>query len=144
MTATTYRLASSTVVEPLINQWAVWSDLISPAPYSMHMNSYQIPILTSYLQNPDLHLKAAHNPKLIGGPYVNIAKERRSEVEKLLETTQREQAENVALAQALGRLYDLLSKEAKGQSLEPYYERVPEPLRGYVELLYDYYNHPIV
>jgi L-ascorbate metabolism protein UlaG (beta-lactamase superfamily) len=144
MTATTYRLASSTVVEPLINQWAIWSDLISPVPYSMHMNSYQIPILNAYLQNPDLHLKAAHNPKLIGGPFMNIPKERRGEVEKLLETTQREQAANISLAQAVSQLYELLSREAKGQSLEPYYQRVPEPLRGYVELLYDYYNHPIV
>jgi L-ascorbate metabolism protein UlaG (beta-lactamase superfamily) len=139
---TKYKLGKSTVAEPLINQWAVWSDLISPAPYSMHANHYQIPTLNSYLQNPDLHLKAARNPKLIGGPYVDIPKERKHEVEALLESTK--QQVNKELAQAIVQLYNILDKEAKGQSLEPYYHKVPEQLKGYVELLYDYYNHPIV
>jgi len=144
MTLPKYRLAPATVVEPLINRWAVWSDLISPGPYSMHMANYQLPTLASYLQNPDVHLKASRNPKLIGGPFVDVPKERRGEVEALLEETRREQADNVAFAQALTQCYEALSREAKGQSLEPYYPQVPGPLRGYVELLYDYYNHPIV
>lgn len=139
-----YRLAKATVIEPLINQWAVWSDLISPVPYSMHMTRYQIPTLMSYLKNPDLHRRASVDPKLIGGPFVNISKERRAEVEALIEGTKRDQNEYAELAEAVAAFYDLLDSEAKGQSLDSYYSRVPEVLKGYVELLYDYYNHPIV
>jgi L-ascorbate metabolism protein UlaG (beta-lactamase superfamily) len=139
-----YRLADSTVVEPLMNQWAVWSDVISPAPYSMHMVHYQLKTLTSYLANPELHLKACRNPKLVGGPFVDVPAERAGEVKQLLETTEREQADNIKLARAITETYDMLSREAKGQSLEPFYQKLPEFLRGYVELLYDYYNHPIM
>jgi L-ascorbate metabolism protein UlaG (beta-lactamase superfamily) len=144
MSNTCYRFAKSTVIEPLINQWAVWSDLISPVPYSMHMTRYQIPTLTSYLKNPDVHRRASQDPKLIGGPFVNIPKERRAEVEALVEETKGGQKEYAELAESVVSFYDLLDAEAKGQSLDPYYSRVPEALKGYVELLYDYYNHPIV
>ena len=36
----------------------------------------------------------------------------------------------------------MLKSNAKGYSLEPLYERVPEILRGYVELVYDLNNNP--
>jgi L-ascorbate metabolism protein UlaG (beta-lactamase superfamily) len=139
-----YLLGRSTVVEPLVNNWAVWSDLISPAPYSMHMLHYQIKTLSSYLANPEIHLKACRNPKFAGGPFVDVPVERASEIKQLLETTEREQAANIEFAKAITESYELLNKEARGQSLEQFYERLSPLLRGYVELLYDYYNHPIL
>lgn len=139
-----YRLADSTVVEPLINHWAIWSDLISPAPYSMHLSNYQIPTLTSYLADPDLHLKACQNPKLIGGPFVDMPKHRKHEVEAFCNKSKEGQKANLQLAKAISEFSDYLQKEAKGQSLEPYYEKIPNELKGYVELLYDYHNHPIL
>lgn len=139
-----YRLGKSTVAEPLINNWAVWSDLIAPAPYSLHMVNYQLKTLSSYLAGPELHVKACRNPKLMGGPFVDIPAERADAVKELIDRTEREQAANIRLAQALTDLQDMLNREARGQSLEPYYEKVPEVLRGYVELVYDYYSHPLV
>jgi len=139
-----YRLADAAVIEPLINNWAVWSDVISPAPYSMHMLHYQIKTLSSYLANPEIHLKACRNPKFTGGPFVDVSLERTDEVRRLLETTEQEQSENIKFARAITEAYELLSKEARGQTLEPFYERLSPLLRGYVELLYDYYNHPIL
>jgi L-ascorbate metabolism protein UlaG (beta-lactamase superfamily) len=100
--------------------------------------------MTSYLKNPDVHRRAALDPTLIGGRFVNIPKERQVEIEALIDETKRKQHAFLELAQAVVSLYDLLDAEAKGQSLEPYYSQVPEVLKGYVELLYDYYNHPIV
>jgi L-ascorbate metabolism protein UlaG (beta-lactamase superfamily) len=139
-----YRLADSTVAEPLINNWAVWSDTVSPMTYSLHLMNYQLKTLSSYLDDPQLHLKACRNPKLIGGPFVDVPAERASEVESLLRRTEGSQSENIKLAKSITEFYDFLSKEAKGQSLDPYYEKIPEVLQGYVELLYDYYHHPIV
>ena len=139
-----YRLADSTAVEPLINNWLAWSDTISPAPYSMHLVHYQLKTLNSYLSSPEAHLKASRNPKFMGGPFVDIPPARSGEVRQLLDETMKSQRENIEFAGALTQFYDQLSKEAKGQSLEPYYEKKPAALNGYVELNYDYYNHPIV
>lgn len=142
MPQTTYRLADTTAVEPLINSWAVWSDLISPAPYGMHVKNYQLKILESYLNNPEIHLKAAQNRKFTGGPFVNIPVERAGEVEALFARTQREHQGCLRFTNAVVDFFDLLTREAKGQSLDPFYDRLPEELRGYVELVYDYFNHP--
>ncbi|HEX7333141.1 MAG TPA: MBL fold metallo-hydrolase [Pyrinomonadaceae bacterium] len=139
-----YRLADSTAVEPLINSWLAWSDTISPAPYSMHLVHYQLKTLNSYLSSPEAHVKASRNPKFIGGPFVDIPPVRAGEVRQLLDDTMKSQRENIEFAGALTNFYDQLSKEAKGQSLEPYYEKKPAALNGYVELNYDYYNNPIV
>ncbi len=139
-----YRLNGSTAAEPLVNSWAVWSDLVSPAPFSLHTSNYQIKTLTSYLTNPQIHAKACQNPKFIGGPFVDVPQERAGEVRQLLTRTEERLADNVEFAAALREFHDLLAREARGQSLEPFYEKVPGPLKGYVELVYDYYNNPIV
>src|SRR6185369_14479475 len=120
-----YLLGRSTIVEPLINNWAVWSDVISPAPYSMHLVHYQLKTLTSYLANPEIHLKACRNPKFTGGPFVDVPVERAAEIRQLLETTEREQTSNIEFARAITEAYEMLSKEAKGQSLERFYEKLP-------------------
>ena len=38
----------------------------------------------------------------------------------------------------------LLQTEAQGDSLESYYNKVPEMLKGLVELVYDLNNHPSI
>ncbi|MCI0666076.1 MAG: MBL fold metallo-hydrolase [Acidobacteria bacterium] len=140
----TFRLADSTVAEPLINSWAVWSDLISPTTYSLHLRHYQLKLLKSYLANPESHIIACRNPKLAAGRFVNVPVARSGEIRNLLERTEARQIDNLKFAEAITEFHAYLSKEAKGQSLEPYYEKLPEELCGYVELVYDYYNNPIV
>lgn len=139
-----YRLADATAVEPLINNWAVWSDLISPVPYSLHMLHYQIKVLSSYLADPEMHVEVCQDPEFSGGPFVNLPVERAGEVEAMLALMKSEQGENIKLAQAVTEFSNFVNREAKGQSLESFYEKTPEVLRGYVELLYDYHNHPIM
>ncbi len=139
-----YRLGNSTVAEPLVNKWVAWSHLIPPIPYSLHLQQYQLNLLESYLRYPKVHLQSCKNPQLRYGPFVDIPAERVGEVRDLLNATKAQQSGNLELAQALIQFQNFLAKEAKGQSLEPYYERIPQPLRGYVELVYDYYHHPIV
>jgi L-ascorbate metabolism protein UlaG (beta-lactamase superfamily)/NRPS condensation-like uncharacterized protein len=139
-----YRLADCTLVEALVNNWVAWSYVISPAAASLHLLHYQLKTMQDYLRDPELHVRACGNPELTGGPFINIPAERASEVRELLAQTEQRQGANLEFARAITEFQNLLVAEAGGQSLEPFYERLPEALRGYVELLYDYYSRPLV
>lgn len=140
----TYQLADATIIEPLVNRWPAWPYVIAPVAASLHLLNYQLELMRSYLQDPVAHVKAAHDPELIGGAFMSIPVERADEVERLLAETMSRQRQNIELARAVTGFCSWLDEEAKGQSLEKYYEVLPEQLRGYVELAYDYMNHPIV
>ena len=139
-----YRLADSTTIEPLVDRWAAWANVIHPVASSLHLKNYQIKLLESFLKDPGVHAEACQNPKLRSGPFVDISPSRIDEVQQLLTTTKAGLQENLEFATSLIEFHNLLAKETAGTSLEPYYQRLPQPLRGYVELLYDYYEHPIV
>lgn len=139
-----YRLSGSTYIEPLVNQWPAWSYLMSPIPASLHLLDYQLKIMASYLENPAVHVAASKDPALVAGPFMNIPVSRKHEVRTLLEETRKKQAGNIELAHAFMEFSSRLAREAKGCSLEPYYARIPELLRGYVELVYDYHDRPSV
>jgi L-ascorbate metabolism protein UlaG (beta-lactamase superfamily) len=139
-----YRLADSTAVEALVDYWVAWPHTFSPVPYALHMLNYQKKNLTSYLQNPEIHLKSSANPKLLGGPFVNLPIDRVADIAQMLDRMGGEHAESLQMAEDLIAFQNLLDREATGQSLEAYYPQLPQSLRGYVELLYDYNNRPIV
>jgi L-ascorbate metabolism protein UlaG (beta-lactamase superfamily) len=144
MTNPQYRFAPSTAIEPLIDSWAMWADTLSPLPHSLHLTNYVIPLLESYLDDPLAHEDAAANPELVGAPFANVPVSRCEEMRKLLEKTESEQADNVELSNSWNRFYEELVTNAKGQSLDEFYARLPEALRGYVELVYDYNCNPTI
>ena len=139
-----YRWSDSTVIAPLINHWPAWSYLISPAAASLHLLDYQLKTMRSYLQDPESHVRACKDPELIGGPFMDIEPGRAGDVRRLLAETERMQMGNLELARAIIDAYSLLADQAQGQELESFYPKLPYRLRGYVELVYDYYNHPVV
>jgi L-ascorbate metabolism protein UlaG (beta-lactamase superfamily) len=141
-TEPTYRLAKSTIVEPLVNCWSAWPFLIAPAPASLHLLHYQLSLLQSYIANPAFHASASQDSSLAGGAFINIPADRVSEVEALLESTKDNSSHNLELARSILDFQSWLIANARGMSLAPYYQRIPRPLRGYVELVYDYYNRP--
>jgi L-ascorbate metabolism protein UlaG (beta-lactamase superfamily) len=141
---TFYRLDNSTVIEPLVNRWVAWPHVLSPVPYSLHLQNYQLGLLRSYLEDPKVHAQACRNPKLRCGAFIDIPEERAPEVAAFLARTEISHSENLKLAHSLIEFHNYLIAEAKGQCLEPYYVKVPHELRGYVELIYDYYNRPTV
>ncbi len=139
-----YRLGNSTAVEPLVNKWAAWSHVVSPVPYSLHLLHYQLKLMQSYLDDPSLHVDACRNPKLRSGRFVNVPEERADEVMHLMQATIANQSDNLRFAECITEFHNFLVQEAKGQSLDPFYEMAPPLLRGYIELMYDYYNRPTV
>ncbi|XXX81501.1 MBL fold metallo-hydrolase [Sorangium sp. So ce134] len=140
--ATPVTLSLDTVAEPLVNQWYAWSYLIAPASAAMLIANAHLRQLQSFVAAPGVHAAALQNPALRGGPFVDCPPSRVGEIEALIERTTREQAHMLAFAQGVERLQALLAEEAKGTSLEPLYARLPEALRGYVELHYDLSHTP--
>jgi L-ascorbate metabolism protein UlaG (beta-lactamase superfamily) len=141
---TLYRPGDATVIEPLVNKWVAWAHVIPPVAGSLHLLRYQMRLLESYLSDPQSHAATCQDPKFRSGPFVDIPAEKADDVREFLALTKHKQAANIQFAQSIFEFQNYLVEHAKGQSLEPFYEHLPPSLRGYVELLYDYYNRPIV
>ena len=135
-------LKPNVVVEPLFDQWYAWTHLIPPATASRNITERHLKIIDSYVSDPDLHASAVRDPRMLGGPFIDYGGQRVDEIKALREKTKTERASLIELSAAITGLDAMLRAEAKGFSLQPLYARVPEPLRGYVELVYDLNNHP--
>jgi L-ascorbate metabolism protein UlaG (beta-lactamase superfamily) len=135
-------LKPNIVIEPLVDQWYAWSHLISPATAAMNILERHLKIMESYVQAPQVHAAAAKNPALLGGPFIDYPTNRVEGVKALMQETIDHRAQSIALAKALRMLDEILSTHADGHSLEPIYPKVPEVLRGYVELVYDHHGYP--
>lgn len=135
-------LKPNVVVEPLIDQWYAWAHLISPATAAMNILNRHLRIMESYVSAPQIHATAVKNPAMLGGPFIDYNGGRVDEIKVLIEETKRERAQMIALAHAFKEVDHLLENEAKGYSLAELYPKVPEILRGYIELVYDINNHP--
>jgi L-ascorbate metabolism protein UlaG (beta-lactamase superfamily) len=135
-------LRQNVQVEPLIDHWYAWPHLIPPATAARNITERHLKIMDSYIQNPQIHANAVKNPRMLGGPFVDHGGKRVDEVRALRARIKKERAHLLELSAALGALDDMLGEEAKGFSLGSLYAKVPDILRGYVELVYDLNCHP--
>lgn len=135
-------LKPNAVIEPLFDQWYAWSHLISPATAAMNIVGRHQVIMESFISAPEIHAQAVLNPKMRGGPFMDLAVDKLQEVKDLHEKTKKSQSNLIAFAKAIKELDQLLMTEAKGFGLEPVYKKVPDLLKGYVELYYDRNNVP--
>jgi L-ascorbate metabolism protein UlaG (beta-lactamase superfamily) len=135
-------LKPNVVTEPLVDQWYAWTHLIPPATAAMNIANRHLRIMESYVNSPSVHRAAVKNPAMAGGPFVDYEEERVDEVAALIECTRRDRRDLLRLAEAIEQLDELLRREADGSSLEPLYGRVPDLLKGYVELVYDLNSQP--
>lgn len=135
-------LRSNVQVEPLFDQWYAWSHLLPPATAARNLTDRHLKIMDSYINAPQVHANAVKNPKLLGGPFVDYGGKRVEEIKALRDRTKQERSHLIELSRAIASLEELLRTQAKGFSLQPLYAKVPDPLRGYVELTYDLNNHP--
>jgi len=98
--------------------------------------------MDSYIREPETHAAAVKNPRFLGGPFVDYNGQRVDEMKELMKFTRENRSELICLSEALVELDHVLQSNAKGTSLQPLYPRVPEILRGFVELTYDLNHHP--
>jgi hypothetical protein len=144
MSAVDVYLKPNVLVEPLFNRWYAWTYLIAPATAAMFTANSHIKIMQSFIQAPQIHVAALKNPAMRGGPFIDASPDQVDEIKTLLNRTSSELACLIKFAEAVRSLDYLLDQEAKGESLERLYARIPEELSGYVELVYDLNNHPSI
>jgi L-ascorbate metabolism protein UlaG (beta-lactamase superfamily) len=134
-------LKPNVVFEPLVDKWYAWSHLISPATASMNILFRHLRIIESFLSAPKIHAEAILNPKMRGGPFMDISVDSVDEIVLLRDETLSTRSNMIEFANAIKELDKLLSLEAKGYGLELLYEKVPKVLQGFVELYYDRNNN---
>ena len=83
----------------------------------------------------DLHqgALAVKNPRMIGGPFIDLQGGRVDEIRALRDRIRKERAHLLELSSAIGVLDAILRDSAKGYGLQSLYPRAPDILRGYVE-----------
>ncbi|MFZ0750758.1 MAG: MBL fold metallo-hydrolase, partial [Pyrinomonadaceae bacterium] len=120
-----------------------WPSLISPATAAMYTVKH-LKIMQSFVAASQIHVAALKNPAMRGGPFIDCDADKAPAVKLLIEKTSKDLAPLLELATAIQSLNTTLAANASGFSLEPLYDRVPEPLKGYVELIYDLNNNPSI
>lgn len=130
-------LRSNAILEPLVDRFYAWLHTVAPVQGSMNLAFLQVPLLESYLENPQVHIAAVNNPELRGGYFVGIEEARKDEVAELLATIKRDRADMLAFAKAIIEGADLVRESANGFDLTPLYPKLPTVLNGLVELAYD-------
>jgi L-ascorbate metabolism protein UlaG (beta-lactamase superfamily) len=137
-------LRPDVVIEPLVDGFYGWLHDVAPVQAAMNLKFVQVPLLESYLQSPQVHINASHNPALRGGFFVNVEASRSGEVRELLASIKRDRTEMLDFAAAVAEAEELLRTSATGFDLTPLYPKLPAALSGLVELAYDTSNQPAV
>ena len=135
-------LKPNVIAQPLFQSWYAWTHLIAPCTSAMNIDGRHLKIMQSYVRAPLIHAAACKDPKMTGGPFMDLNGGRVDEIKELMRTTVEDQGYMVDLSKAIKALTKMLCNEAKGFSIEPLYEKIPEMLRGYVELFYNLSDAP--
>jgi L-ascorbate metabolism protein UlaG (beta-lactamase superfamily) len=131
-------------VEPLVDNWYLWSHLVPPQTAARNLTERHLKIMDSYINAPQIHANAVKNPKMSGGPFIDYGGQRVDEIKSLRNDTKQKRAHLIDLSSAINQVDDLLRCSAKGSTLQPLYPSVPSALRGYVELVYDLNNNAAI
>ena len=134
-------LKDGVILEPLVCRWNAWPHLLSPVQTAMNITFRQLPLLNSFVTNPSLHVVAARDPKLLGGPFVNLPAEKKVDVQQLISDIERDCQDLITLARDLRSFDKTIQTTANGYSLKQLYQKIPASLQGLVELTYDVNHH---
>jgi L-ascorbate metabolism protein UlaG (beta-lactamase superfamily) len=129
-------------IEPLFCGWLVWSHLLSPIQSAMNLTYRYIPLLQSFVANPQVHVAATKDPKLFGGPFVHLPPTEVPKVRDLISKTKQNCGRLLDLANDLKTFDIFLHETSNGFSLNDCYSKIPSSLAGLIELMYDTNNNP--
>ncbi|WP_433607276.1 MBL fold metallo-hydrolase [Dactylosporangium sp. CA-139114] len=112
--------------EPLVNGFRAWPHLVAPHTYCVILR--------------DRHLTALREGIAAAGR--DGDQRRRAHLEGLLGAVTADRPHLLRFGEQILALDALMLREARGFRLDELYERVPDGLRGFVELFYGRYNDP--
>lgn len=128
--------------EPLWNQWYAWPYLLPPVTGARHMVNTHRRIMSSFVKNYKLHIMAVRQPGMAGAEFLDCREDQVEEIKSLIDRVDSQYSDLVQLSDAVRDLDELLRAHTSGESIEYLYERVPEPLKGYVEIFMDLEHNP--
>ncbi|TXH70053.1 MAG: MBL fold metallo-hydrolase [Lysobacteraceae bacterium] len=134
-------LKPETKLEPLVCGWYAWPYLVAPVQFALNLHSRLLPLLESFVTNPEAHLAASSDPKMFGGPFISLSANDVEKANRLMEETKVKCADALVFAEDLKNFVSLLESDAVGFSLNGFYARLPPSLQGLVECLYDINDH---
>jgi L-ascorbate metabolism protein UlaG (beta-lactamase superfamily) len=129
-------------IEPLACRWYAWPYLVAPAQLALNLAFRILPLLQSFLSNPSVHINANTDPKMYGGPFMDLGMDDVPAIRKLVDDIRTDAAVLLRLAQDIKDLDATLQDKATGFSLHEFYNNLPASLKGVVECLYDLNQHP--
>ncbi|WP_369929419.1 MBL fold metallo-hydrolase [Xanthomonas sp. NCPPB 2632] len=135
-------LKRGTKLNPVVNGWYAWTHLVSPLQRAMNIAFRHVPLMRSFVRNPDTHIAAMRDSSLYGGPFVELGTDDVPAVEALLEHTLTACAPLINLARDWKKLDEHLLANARGHSLNDFHANVPDSLGGLVEFFYDINSQP--
>jgi L-ascorbate metabolism protein UlaG (beta-lactamase superfamily) len=136
-------LREDVYVDPLVNKWYAWPNLIAPIPYSMYMTKTHRRLMSSFVNNYELHIMANQSKSVAGGgEFVDCTAEQVDDVKALIAKFDEQHGVYKELSEAVKQLDTLVRSHKSGETIEPLYEQIPEMLKGYVELHMDLYHQP--
>ena len=135
-------LKPETKMELLMFRWFAWPHLISPTQHALNMAFRHLPLMTSFISNPKIHISAMQDPMMLGGPFVDLPEHAVPLVKELLERTRDEGSHLIHFAQELRAFDKAIQERAKGFSLNEFYGQIWSSIAGAIEISYDLNNHP--
>lgn len=129
-------------IELLAGRWFAWPHLIAPVPHAMNIAFRHLPLMQSFVANPQVHVAAASDPNMLGGPFIDLPAAAVPEVRALIQRTTSQFPQLIAFAKDFKAFDQSLQNGANGFCLSDFYNGMPSALAGATEIAYDLNNHP--
>src|SRR5260370_16508134 len=111
MNRSSYYLKQDVVAEPLVDSWYAWAHLMPPTALSRNITERHLKIMDSYIESPETHEAAVKDPKLLGGPFMDLKQRQVEKVAELREPTLRERNGLITFSPPLQELTPLLNHQ---------------------------------
>lgn len=134
---TQYYLREEIYFEPLFNHWYAWPYLLPPVTGARHTVNTHKRIMQSFINNYELHIMAVNQKGMAGAEFLNCNVDEVPKIRELIKELDVKCKDLVELSEAVKELDELVRNHTSGESIDPLYPQVPEPLQGYVEIFLD-------
>jgi L-ascorbate metabolism protein UlaG (beta-lactamase superfamily) len=129
-------------IELLAGRWFAWPHLISPVQHAMNIAFRHLPIMQSFVANPQVHIAASKDPNMLGGPFLDLPETAVPEIKALIQQTTAQFAKLIGFARDYKTFDQALQAGATGFCLAEFYDRIPSSLTGATEITYDLNDKP--